>query len=637
MGRRPTKKILSFEPNQQLLKELTTVENNPEEWLKLAIPEAFNRPFSSYHKEIVKIFIDCLEDKTSNKKTMLLIPRGGGKTTLLIGLITWAVLTKKMNFFVYLTADMRMSRMGIDLFTGFMTSTNLIQTYYPSYHMAFYNPNKMGKAYKKIDFIYTFSNSYVRMTGKGYAITGFFSGLGNPIRGLLQIHNGKVYRPELILIDDPQSRKTAYSPSLIEKRLETIKRDVIGLAGIDKPLSIFMLSTRIKSGDLVDQIEKSNEWKVLHYKAINKFPKNMELWREWYNIDLVDKEEARNFLIKNFEKMHEGAEVSWEHRKSQNDLSPLEWIMRLYHADPASFTSEYQNELPNTEVPPSSLTYEDLQTSQTNFNKFERRFSKEHSSIFLSIDTGSKRLWWVLGEVTPFHLHILSYGTLPELPMQSLSSYALDTLSLEEHNTLSSLFPDCDEGSRSIKGIEQIITFIKNNIDSLDGVIINAYQSNFNSILEWTNRRQGRCWLYNGRYSSPEHKFINYGHKIHAALGIKKDKTGLSYLQGDANYWKTRLADMIKRKYFTIHRGVHTLYFKSLLSEFPELRKNKVNEEYIIWTASLSIPNHWWDATYMLLVLAAQANIIDSRTLRVVSFKELADQAKIRKIDKKFI
>jgi hypothetical protein len=79
--------------------------------------------------------------------------------------------------------------------------------------------------------------------------------LDSNIRG--QVHTtiaGKMIRPDLVLVDDPQTRESAKSAEQTTQRLATLNGDVLGLSGPGKKISGLLTCTKIYAEDLADQI-----------------------------------------------------------------------------------------------------------------------------------------------------------------------------------------------------------------------------------------------------------------------------------------------------------------------------------------------------------------------------------------------
>lgn len=86
-------------------------------------------------------------------------------------------------------------------------------------------------------------------------------GIGGAIRGANEVGQ----RPDFIIIDDPQTRKIAHSPKMVEDVINYIHNDVLMLAGHDRVLSAFVTITPQCFGDVATELtsqSKHPEWQV---------------------------------------------------------------------------------------------------------------------------------------------------------------------------------------------------------------------------------------------------------------------------------------------------------------------------------------------------------------------------------------
>ena len=118
-------------------------------------------------------------------------------------------------------------------------------------------------------------------------------GIGGAIRG----ENDNGLRPDMLLIDDPQTRKIAASPKLVQGVIDYIHSDALGLAGHNTTISAFMTITPQRFGDVATEIsssEKFREWAKKVQPFIKRLPPNWdqlcELFCEQYAADMAAKE-----------------------------------------------------------------------------------------------------------------------------------------------------------------------------------------------------------------------------------------------------------------------------------------------------------------------------------------------------------
>jgi hypothetical protein len=159
---------------------------------------------------------------------------------------------------------------------------------------------------------------------------------GNPKGMNHSMTNGVTLRPDLVLIDDPQDRKIAKSPTLTAEAIEKIDADILGMAGPDKILPALMACTIDKKNDVPYYYLHHQEWDALCIPQIVKWPKDMELWKEW-DMVRIDGEQrkdrgkaARAFYKTHKTALKEGMEVSWEERYDRKQKQPDAYYAAMY-------------------------------------------------------------------------------------------------------------------------------------------------------------------------------------------------------------------------------------------------------------------------------------------------------------------
>src|SRR5690606_1242524 len=176
---------------------------------------------------------------------------------------------------------------------------------------------------------------------------------GSDIRGQNYARpDGQVVRPQLVLVDDPQTTETAWPPSQSQRREAILAGDVLGMAGPGKKIAGQMACTVIRPGDMADRLldrEKHQEWQGERTKMVYAFPTNEKLWAKYAEIraDSLrndgDGSEATEFYRANREAMDAGAIIAWPQRYNADELSAIQHAMNLKFRDEAAFFAEYQN------------------------------------------------------------------------------------------------------------------------------------------------------------------------------------------------------------------------------------------------------------------------------------------------------
>lgn len=145
-------------------------------------------------------------------------------------------------------------------------------------------------------------------------------------------------RPTLVILDDLQDSEMAENALAVEKLLTTIRKDIMPLGGKER-LSILQTATPIMPDDAVEQLSKDKSWIVSTYKAIEKFPKNIELWKEYFRLydaeNAAESEHTRSldFYKQNKDEMDSGAELFNDTLFSLKDghISAIQKLMEIQH------------------------------------------------------------------------------------------------------------------------------------------------------------------------------------------------------------------------------------------------------------------------------------------------------------------
>ena len=325
-------------------------------------PEIFYMEWSPDHD----IAIIKIEDATGNGGLFALaMPRGQGKTCLMQIACLWAALYGKVLFITLIAASADRAKDLLENIKTWLETNAKLHEDFPEITgpiralERITNRQKGQKDYNgKPTYIEWNADKIVLPTmpdsqGAGVVIT--CSGLkGSDIRG--QNHarpDGRVVRPELAMLDDPQTTESAWSESQSRRREAILAGDVLGMAGPGKKIAGLMACTVIRPGDMADRILDRKihpEWRGQRTKMVYEFPTDTKLWEQYRQIraDSLENDgdghEATQFYKENRAAMDEGSKVSWPARYNTDELSAIQHAMNLMFRDKAAFFAEYQNE-----------------------------------------------------------------------------------------------------------------------------------------------------------------------------------------------------------------------------------------------------------------------------------------------------
>ncbi len=393
-------------------------------------PEVFYLPWSQdHHKVIEKIEQAVLKGGLF----ALAMPRGSGKTVLMQMACLWSALAGATEFVCLIAASADRAKSLLENIKVWLETNDLLaedfpEVTFPIRALERITNRQKGQRYQGISTRIEWSaDKVVLPTIEGSKASGVViscSGMrGSDIRG--QNHarsDGKVVRPQLVMVDDPQTTESAWSPSQSQRREAILAGDVLGMAGPGKKISGLMACTVIRPGDMADNIldrEKHPEWQGERTKMVYAFPANEKLWAQYAEIraDSLrndgDGSEATRFYQENREAMDAGAVVAWPQRHNTDELSAIQHAMNLRLRDEAAFFAEYQNEPVVESEGEDMLGPEEIAAKLNGYNRGIIPVTCHHLTLF--IDVQQKALFWMLcGWETDFTGYILDYGTWPE-------------------------------------------------------------------------------------------------------------------------------------------------------------------------------------------------------------------------------
>jgi hypothetical protein len=256
-------------------------------------------------------------------------------------------------------------------------------------------------------------------------------GITGRVRGMKFVRaDGQTVRPDLAVIDDPQTDASAASPYQCAKRRKVITGAILGLAGPGKKIAGFMPCTIIHKGDLADELldrEKHPAWHGSTFHLVNRFPDDDKLWDEYAERRQKslrnggDGSEATAFYKKHRKAMDAGADVVWKDRFNPDELSAIQNAMNLRIDHPETFDSEYQN-APKVENPDAEIASSTAIAGRTSgLDRGAVPLAAAKLTAF--IDVQHKLLYWVVcawGD--DFTGTVIDYGTWPD---QERSYFAL--------------------------------------------------------------------------------------------------------------------------------------------------------------------------------------------------------------------
>lgn len=398
---------------------------------EMYFPHRFPLVFSESHLAAIAKLQACVLDGGLFAFAM---PRGTGKTTLTECAALWAVLYGHRTYVVPISATQELGNQLVEAIKNEIDSNELLaedfpEVCYPVAKLEGINQRTSGQTYggertrMDLSFGLLVLPTIAGTASSGACIEG--KGLTGSIRGMKRsLAGGKQHRPDLVILDDPQSEETALSPTGNRKLERLINGAVLGLAGPRKKIAAVMPCTVIAPDDMVDRIldpDRNPQWNGERSKMLVSPPTNIELWDEYAERrrqsfrEHGDGRDATEFYRLNRSAMDNGAKVSWAERYNPDDLSALQFAMNWKIDRPNSFAAECQNE-PLREGTAFGVKEFDPSDAMKRLNGLERGVvPSDCSHVTAMVDVGGEILWWcVVAWNGHFGGSVIDYGTYPQ-------------------------------------------------------------------------------------------------------------------------------------------------------------------------------------------------------------------------------
>jgi len=593
-------------------------------------PDVFYLPWSPDHLKV----IDKIEQAVLKGGLFALaMPRGSGKTVLMQMACLWSALIGSTPFVCLIAASADRAQHLLETIKVWLETNELLaedfpEVTFPIRALERITNRQRGQRHNGVPTrIEWLNDKIVLPTIEGSIAAGVViscSGMkGSDIRG--QNHaraDGKVVRPQLVMVDDPQTTESAWSPSQSQRRESILAGDVLGMAGPGKKISGLMACTVIRPGDMADNIldrEKHPEWQGERTKMVYVFPTNEKLWAQYADIraDSLrndgDGSQATEFYRDNREAMDAGSVIAWPERHNTDELSAIQHAMNLKLRDEAAFFAEYQNEpLLETEGE-EMLGVEEITGKLNGYTRAVVPIGCNYLTLF--IDVQQKALFWMLcGWETDFTGYILDYGTWPEQKRLYFTLRDIRrTLAQQkpgaglEGAIFNALEKVCEERLgrcyRREDGLDMKIDrclIDANWGQSTDVVYQFCRQSRFSGIVLPSHGK------YVGASSIP---FSEYKRKkgdrvgLHWRIPNTTGKRAVRHVLIDTNYWKTfvhaRLAvamgDPGALSLFGRDETTHRLLAEHLTAEYriKTMARDRIVDEWKL--KAIRPDNHWLD------------------------------------------
>jgi hypothetical protein len=433
-GRKVARVRQHDDPPPEVCRKRKRLEKDFPAWLRFHGGEAFADKWSPDHLAVLAKIKEAI-DKGGH--FALAMPRGHGKTTILKWSLLYVMLTGKRRYVVVVAATAELAGALTDFVRAQLIESPTLLEHYP--HVCHYAKATEGKAIKakymlRRDFkplglgwgkatliLPTPMGRDAPYPSDGAVLEGH--GLTGAIRGKWRDDKaGKVMRPDFVLLDDPQTRESAESPSQCAMRERIITGDVLGLAGPRKKIAAVMPCTVIRKGDLAHRFldhAVHPEWQGMTFQLIKKWPDAQDtLWKEYG--DLLREglangdgpDAATAFYLANRAAMDAGAEVSWPARVRDGEISAIQTAENLLIESGSQFWAEYQNEPQDVASGQYELTIDQIISHATDLPRLHLPERANHLVGHADINRTGLH-WCVTAFDQAMTAHVVAYGNWP--------------------------------------------------------------------------------------------------------------------------------------------------------------------------------------------------------------------------------
>lgn len=403
-------------------------------------PQRFYLEFSEDHDELCKNIQASIEEGESMTVAM---PRSSGKTTILEQGALWGYLRGLSKFVVIVAATASkasdiLESLKTELLRNDLLAADFPEVCIPIRHVDDEPRRCRGQTYRGQRTGIQWQAKQIRFAALEGITNGgiiYADGMSSALRGLRRpLLDGTLIRPDTVLLDDPQTDKSARSVTQTQSRWDLIFGAIKGLEGAGERLRIFAAVTVIEVDDLACWLldPKRTSWRTLKAKSLYAFPRFLERWREYHRIMREDKllggsgSRLNEFYVKHRTELEDGAKVAWPARIQPGKITALQGLMEYWLENPRGFMAEHQQEpLPEATEREHAIV---------DGAKLARKTSGQKKGVVppgvvrnvMYIDTHDNALFWaIIGADTNMSAHVIDYSVWPE---QSFLDFRLENI-----------------------------------------------------------------------------------------------------------------------------------------------------------------------------------------------------------------
>jgi hypothetical protein len=244
-------------------------------------------------------------------------------------------------------------------------------------------------------------------------------------------------RPDCVFVDDPQTDRSATSPTGVETRIQIITAGLLSLSGhFGRPLAIAVIGSVIAAGDLMERLLGMSQWQGERIKMVAAWSVAHDtLWMGQYaailcGYDRSDpaapakaKADATAFYVAHRTEMDAGAIVTWDGCYDVDAISAIQHAYnKLIELGKWAFAAEMQSEPLRADeaglmLPANKIVHK--------ISQWDRNIIPPQATVVTAfIDVQGAFLPYMVCAWEPgFNGHVIDYGAYPR---QARQYYTLD-------------------------------------------------------------------------------------------------------------------------------------------------------------------------------------------------------------------
>jgi len=380
-------------------------------WLRTYLGHKFYHPFTKHHEAMISA---VLHRARHGGDQAIAAPRGEGKTSIVEGVLLFAVLTGVLAFPVAVGATREHAQEIIDNVKHELEHNDVLAADYPEVCDPIWalEGESRRAAKQNVDGTPTAikwqKSLIVLPTVEGSVCSGAIfaaRGLHGRIRGMKHLTT----RPDFVLVDDPETDDSARNPKQVKKRMDKIDRELAGLGGPGKSIARVALVTIQVAQSLADRLTNPKicpTWNGMRFPLVERMPDRedlvqeyIRLYKEGQSTGDEDGRKALAFYKRHRKEIEKGSKVANPHRyvtKPGKDGKPLEittlqhalnWIARI---GLDAFQAEFQNDPPPDTAPETlGITPELVADRQCDFDRCLA--PRDRVALVAHLDLGKSR------------------------------------------------------------------------------------------------------------------------------------------------------------------------------------------------------------------------------------------------------